>query len=95
MEEFESIGHQIQRCHGGDIAPVVKLAEPLVAPLSKVAPPAETVALTGKAHPVGGAEAKSSGRKASPWIAHIKATQAKEHCSYKEAMIKAKATWKK
>ena len=84
MEEFESIGHQVQRCYGGDIAPVVKLAEPLVTPLSKVAPPAETVAL-----------AKDSGRKASPWIAHIKATQAKEHCSYKEAMIKAKATWKK
>jgi hypothetical protein len=38
---------------------------------------------------------KGGKRGASSWIEHVKAVRAKEGCSYKEAMIKAKATWKK
>ena len=31
----------------------------------------------------------------NPWISHVKAYQAKHKCSYKEAMQKSKATYKK
>ena len=38
---------------------------------------------------------KSKTNKTSPWITHVKATREKHKCSYKEAMQKAKATYKK
>ena len=31
----------------------------------------------------------------NPWIAHVKQYQAEHGCSYKEAMVKSKATYKK
>ena len=31
----------------------------------------------------------------NPWISHVKAYQAKHKCSYKEALQKSKATYKK
>jgi hypothetical protein len=34
-------------------------------------------------------------RPANPWVAHVKAYQAQHGCSYKEAMMGAKATYKK
>jgi hypothetical protein len=30
----------------------------------------------------------------SPWIQHVKAYQAKHNCSYKEALVGAKSTYK-
>lgn len=33
--------------------------------------------------------------KANPWVQHVKRCQAKHGCTYKEALVKAKATYKK
>ena len=45
---------------------------------------------------VGKKSKKRTGKRAtSPWIAHVKATQAKHGCSYKQAMSLASATYKR
>lgn len=38
---------------------------------------------------------KTEKTSTSPWIAHIKKTQDKLGCTYKEAMVEAKKTYKK
>lgn len=38
---------------------------------------------------------KQTGRGSSPWVKHVKAYQAKHGCSYKQAMTRAKATYKR